>query len=460
MLSTTLIIGAVSVLASVVDASPCKPSSITTIVTTTETTSAGFSSETGTLSSSVETTTTADTSSSTGVPTTTAEGPLLTNAGFDDGTTAPWELISPRDDMLILGNAFDGPASGKVEFGIQNGQQYSNLILQKINKKALKEGSYSLEGRTRVDYFSEDGDGCSTIITACVRGSVGNFIPIRDSVKREIAEESVGDWHSSATTCTITKAMLDDDADINVVFGFNCANAGAYLDSVDFKPIGDAEATAVFSSDTTTIASSSDITTMMTTTAATTDGLTTVPEATSTTTTEDAGPTPLLINANFDLDTTEPWLSEDDQLTQPIAIGSYQPYQGPAYGKLNFGSDQGESYNNDIYQKVDTQLLKASSYQLAGFVRVDIASQNQFTDGCNAMAIMCTLGDPNSLNRVPGSVRTVSADSAEGEWTLLDTTCTFTEEMLSQYDYITVAFGFSCINAEANLDAVTFEQVL
>ncbi|KAL6912597.1 hypothetical protein FSHL1_010287 [Fusarium sambucinum] len=286
MLSKTLIIGAVAALASVADASPCKPSSATAIVTTTETTSAGFLSETGTLSSSIgtslsiseaETTTTAD-PSSTGVPTTTAEGPLLTNAGFDDGTTAPWELITPRDDILVLGNAFDGPSSGKVEFGIQDGQQYSNLILQKINKKALKEGSYSLEGRTRVDYFSEDGDGCSTIITACIRGSMGNFIPIRESVMRESAEESVGDWHQLATTCKITKAMLDDDLDINVLFGFYCANAGAYLDSVDFKPIEDTEATA------TTMASSSDITIMTTTTATTTDGLTTVPEATSSTT--------------------------------------------------------------------------------------------------------------------------------------------------------------------------------
>ncbi|RGP67945.1 hypothetical protein FSPOR_5606 [Fusarium sporotrichioides] len=496
MVSNKLVVAAFAVLASVANASPCKPSSTEAVtVSATETTSAGFTSKTETVSSTtvetsasvansdttteIETTakaseTTTDAISSTeasttvseGAATTTAvEGPLITNTGFDDGTTAPWELITEQGDTLALGSAFQGSASGKVEFGIKNGQQYSGLILQKINKKALKPGSYLLEGWTRVDYFSTDGDGCSSIITACIRGSMGNFIPIRDSIVRESAESSADDWHQTAVTCRITEEMLADDLPINVLFGFYCANSNAFLDSVEFKPIEGTETTAASNSETTTFIASSETaavtTTEPTTMATTTEGSTTVAEAATTTTTADAGPTPLLANANFDLGTTEPWLSSNDgSLFAPVMLRSDQPYQGPAYGELYFYNDNGESFSNSIYQKVDTQLLKASSYRLTGFVRVDLASNDIYSDGCNSMGVLCTLGDPNNLNRVPGSVKSVSAESAAGDWASLETTCTFTEQMLSQYDYITVSFGFNCLNSATDLDAVTFEEVV
>ncbi|KAF5227456.1 hypothetical protein FAUST_11760 [Fusarium austroamericanum] len=430
MVSNKLIGAAFAVLASLGNASPCKPSSTKAItVLTSETTTADFTSNTGTTFSISSETSTSDgeketntgtttdatsstevsTSASEGATTTTiAEGPLLSNAGFDDGTTAPWEIITTHDDTLVLGRAFQGSASGKIEFGIEDGRQYYNSI-----------------GRTVVDYFSDDGDGCSIVITACAKGSLGSYAFIPGSIIRESAEKSVGNWHQTVTTCKFTQEMLAENADISVVFGFKCANAAVYLDSVEFKPIEGTDTTTVSNSETTTITTTTETTTM----AATTEGSATIADTVTTTTTADTGPTPLLVNANFDLGTTEPWLSSDG-FTDSVGLGSPNPYQGPAYGTLQFTDDRGESYNNYIYQKVDTQLLMASSYHLTGFVRVDLASQDISSDGCNSMGVLCTLGDPNNLNRVPGSVQSVSADSAEGEWAVLETTCTFTEQML------------------------------
>ncbi|KAF0636560.1 hypothetical protein FPSE5266_06698 [Fusarium pseudograminearum] len=264
MVSNKLIVSAFAVLASMANASPCKPSS--TVISTTETTSAGFTSNTETASATIvetstfvtETETAAETTadatstieasttvSEAATTTTTVDGPLITNAGFEDGTTAPWELISEKDDNLVLaGGAYEGTALGKVEFGVKDGAQYGNIIMQKINKKVLVPGSYSLEGWTRVDYFSETGDGCSNIIAACLRGSVGGIIPVPGSAVRKSAESAVEDWYQIATTCTITQDMIDADLPINVVFGFNCAEAGAYLDSVELKLIDGTETPA------------------------------------------------------------------------------------------------------------------------------------------------------------------------------------------------------------------------
>src|SRR6478735_8270004 len=174
MVSNKLIVAAFAALASVANASPCKPSSTKAITTSaTETASAGFTSKTSTGSSTSVETNTAITESETvtesetaatealsteasttvaesATTTTTVDEPLLTNAGFDDGTTAPWQLLTQHQDTLVLGRALQGSASGKVQFGTEAGSQYSNIIIQKINKKSLKTGSYVLEGRTRV----------------------------------------------------------------------------------------------------------------------------------------------------------------------------------------------------------------------------------------------------------------------------------------------------------------------
>ncbi|KAF4958789.1 hypothetical protein FGADI_2133 [Fusarium gaditjirri] len=211
------------------------------------------------------------------------------------------------------------------------------------------------------------------------------------------------------------------------------------------------ESTTVVSSSDTTLATSSEATTVP----ATTEGTTTVAESATSTTTAEAEPTELLINGNFDLGTADPWLSVNDA----IQLGSSSPYEGPSYALLQFGISDGESYNNYVYQKIDKSLLKTGVYHLSAHVRVDFATNTQFGDGCNAMSIGCSYGDPMNLNRVQGSTVTVSADDAAGQWAPLDTTCSLTEDKLSQYGYVSVAVGFSCANAEANVDAVTFEEV-
>jgi hypothetical protein len=216
------------------------------------------------------------------------------------------------------------------------------------------------------------------------------------------------------------------------------------------------ETTTVVSNSDTTVATSSEATTVPTTTEAST---TVAESATTTTTTAEAEPTELLINGNFDLGTEDPWLStlgSDD----PVQLGSDEPYHGPAYGLLQFGISDGEAYNNYVHQIIDNSRVKAGAYHLSAQVRVDFATNTQFGDGCNSMSIGCYYMDPSNLVRVPGSLVSVSADDAAGQWTPLDTTCSFTQQKLSQYGYVSVAIGFSCANALANVDAVAFEEVV
>ncbi|PNP82769.1 hypothetical protein FNYG_04000 [Fusarium nygamai] len=476
MVSNKLIVAAFAALTSVANASPCKPS-FTKTITTSATETAGSSTyvetrtsitESETVTESETATTTTDTTTETlsteasttvaesATTTTSVDEPLLTNAGFEDGTTAPWQLLTEHEDALVLGSGFQSPASGKVQFEANGGAQYANLIIQKINKQALKAGSYDLQGRTRVDSYSQSGDGCSVIIAACLIGSGENSVIVPASVARASAENSASDWSQIETTCTFTDEMIARDADISVVFGFSCSNSGAYLDAVELKP-----AAAIPNTDTTTVATNTETSMAITTTAATTEatsteGSTIATEIATTSTAADADPTPVLINSSFDLDTNEPWLSTR---SEGISRDTDDPFEGPASGRLNFGIDSGSSYWNYFYQKIDTKDLKAASYRLAGSIRVDYYTNSIDGDGCNTLALGCTLGDPNNLNRVQGSTVMGSPSGAVNNWVPLDTTCTLTEEMLSQYDYVSVTFGFSCANVGANLDAVTFAEV-
>ncbi|KAG5805460.1 hypothetical protein H9Q74_010220 [Fusarium xylarioides] len=126
MVSNKLIVAAFAALASVANAGPCKPSvtkAITTSATDTaasstyvETSTAVTESETVTGSETVTTATDATTeASSTEASTTVAESatttmsvddPLLTNADFEDDTTAPWQLLTEHEDTLVLGSGF------------------------------------------------------------------------------------------------------------------------------------------------------------------------------------------------------------------------------------------------------------------------------------------------------------------------------------------------------------------
>ncbi|KAG5794888.1 hypothetical protein H9Q69_006059 [Fusarium xylarioides] len=213
------------------------------------------------------------------------------------------------------------------------------------------------------------------------------------------------------------------------------------------------ESTTVLSSSDTIILASSEATTAPTTT----EGTTTVAESATTTTTAEAEPTELLINGNFDLGTVNPWLSDNE----PIELGSSSPYEGPAYARLSFGvSEEGESVNNRVYQKIDKSLLKAGVYQLSARLRVDIATNSQRNDGCNAMAVGCYYRDPSNIVPVQGGSITTSANAANNQWSPLSITCSLTQDKLDQYGYLSVSIGFSCANAEGNVDAVTFKEVV
>ncbi|KAF5721551.1 hypothetical protein FGLOB1_202 [Fusarium globosum] len=254
-------------------------------------------------------------------------------------------------------------------------------------------------------------------------------------------ETSTAVTEIETTTVTDTTTTLTEDA-----------TSTSALVSEASTTIAVSESTTVASSSDTTLATSSEATTAPTTT----DGTTTVVESATTTTTAEAEPTELLINGNFDLGTVSPWLSAND----PIQLGSSSPYEGPAYARLQFAIDDGESYNNYVYQKIDKSLLKAGTYRLAAQLRVDGASDNMYDDGCNAMAVVCYYGDPSNVVPVQGGANTVSANAAVQQWTPLSTTCSLRQDKLDQYGYLSVAIGFSCANAEGDVDAVTFEEVV
>ncbi|KAF5576955.1 hypothetical protein FPANT_10688 [Fusarium pseudoanthophilum] len=483
MVSNKLIVAAFAALASVANASPCKPPfTKATTTSATETTGSSTYVETSTSITESQTVTGSETATATtdattealsteasttvaesATTTTSVDEPLLTNAGFEDGTTAPWQLLTEHEDALVLGSGFQSPASGKVQFEANGGAQYADLIIQNINKQLLKAGSYDLQGRTRVDSYSQSGDGCSVIIAACLTGSGENSVIVPASMARASAENSAGDWSLIETTCTFTDEMIAGDDDISVVFGFSCSNSGAYIDAVELKPaavIPNTDTTTV-ATDTTTAATNTETSMTITTTEATTEatsteGSTIATETATTTTAADADPTPLLINSSFDLDTTEPWLS-----IGPEAVNrdTTSPFEGPASGRLEFVIDNGASYANYIYQAIETKDLKAASYRLAGSIRVDYYTSSVTGDGCNTFTLGCTVGDPNYLDFIQESTVVGSPDGAVNTWLPLDTTCTLTEEMLSQYDYVSVTFGFNCANVGANVDAVTFVEV-
>ncbi|KNA98338.1 hypothetical protein FOXG_02708 [Fusarium oxysporum f. sp. lycopersici 4287] len=141
--------------------------------------------ETSTVATSIETTTAIATTESstiisetTTATTTTAEGEptYLINPNFDDGTTAPW-IVAPNSNPFGLSSqSYQGPASGRQVFGAGPGYPYSNVFYQKIDKKLLKAGAYSLKGYVHVDqYITDDSiNGCSYIAASCVAGPPGN----------------------------------------------------------------------------------------------------------------------------------------------------------------------------------------------------------------------------------------------------------------------------------------------
>ncbi|KAL5621102.1 hypothetical protein FOBRF1_004348 [Fusarium oxysporum] len=197
--------------------------------TTTVSTETTISAETSTIASEAETSTTetegattttaeGETSTTTTATTTTAEGEptYLINPSFDDGTTAPW-IVTPYSNAFSLSSqSYQGPASGRQVFGAGPGYPYENMFYQKIDKKLLKAGTYSLKGYVHVDQYIDDDNinGCSYISASCVAGPPENL-----------------------QSCRFTEQDLSRYDQFGVAFGFTCYNTGVNLDAVTFGPV-------------------------------------------------------------------------------------------------------------------------------------------------------------------------------------------------------------------------------
>ncbi|KAF5650740.1 hypothetical protein F52700_282 [Fusarium sp. NRRL 52700] len=201
--------------------------------------------ETSTVATSIETTTAiATTESSTIVSqtttatTTTAEGEptYLINPNFDDGTTAPW-IVAPNPNAFSLSSqSYQGPASGRQVFGAGPGYQYSNGFYQKIDKKLLKAGTYTLKGYVRADqYITDDSiNGCSFITANCVAGPPGN--PEKTFSFSGVGANAALDWFLMTTSCPITEQDLSQYDQFGITFEFTCYYSGVNLDAVTFGP--------------------------------------------------------------------------------------------------------------------------------------------------------------------------------------------------------------------------------
>ncbi|KAL2675428.1 hypothetical protein Neosp_011613 [[Neocosmospora] mangrovei] len=198
----------------------------------------------------------------------------------------------------------------------------------------------------------------------------------------------------------------------------------------------------------TTVETSSTFTTL--TTIATTS---TTVETSSGTTTAQVVPTNLVSNPEFD-DGLQPWQAipypdQDLFLTD-------DSYKTENAARLHFESKSGSAFTNYLYHRIEKSLLKAGSYALEGFVKVD--SPGDEGEGCTRAVAACLVG-PIGLTEAILNVGVLPATAAENQWAKILTICDVTEEKLEEIDDFGVAIGFECINTNAYLDSVSFKAV-
>ncbi|KAJ4329168.1 hypothetical protein N0V84_000293 [Fusarium piperis] len=170
-------------------------------------------------------------------------------------------------------------------------------------------------------------------------------------------------------------------------------------------------------------------------------------------TTAEVVPTNLVTNPEFDQG-LQPWqaipypdqdlsLTDDSYRTEKAAL-------------LHFESKSGSPFTNYLYHRIDKSLLKAGSYALEGFVKVD--SPGDEGEGCTRAVVACLVG-PIGLTEAILNVGVLPATFAEGRWAKIMTVCDVTEEKLDEIDDFGVAVGFECFNTNAYLDSVSFKEV-
>ncbi|KAJ4146428.1 hypothetical protein NW754_001893 [Fusarium falciforme] len=207
---------------------------------------------------------------------------------------------------------------------------------------------------------------------------------------------------------------------------------------------------------TSTVAESSSTLTTLTTIATT---LTTVETSSGTTsaqttsTTAEVVPTNLVTNPEFD-DGLQPWQAipyPDQDLS--LTDDSYKTQKA---ARLHFEFKSGSPFTNYLYHRIDKSLLKAGSYALEGFVKVD--SPGDEGEGCTRAVAACLVG-PIGLTEAILNVGVLPATFAESRWAKISTICDVTEEKLEEIDDFGVAIGFECFNTNAYLDSVSFKAV-
>ncbi|UPK97993.1 hypothetical protein LCI18_008928 [Fusarium solani-melongenae] len=203
---------------------------------------------------------------------------------------------------------------------------------------------------------------------------------------------------------------------------------------------------------TSTVAESSSTLTTLTTIATTSTTIGTS-SAQTTSTTAQVVPTNLVTNPEFD-DGLQPWqaipypdqdlsLTDDSHKTEKAA-------------RLHFESKSGSPFTNYLYHRIDKSLLKAGSYALEGFVKVDPSGDEG--EGCTRAVAACLVG-PIGFTEAILNVGVLPALFAEGRWATISTICEVTEEKLDEIDDFGVAIGFECFNTNAYLDSVSFKAV-
>ncbi|KAI1017856.1 hypothetical protein LB504_003762 [Fusarium proliferatum] len=192
-----------------------------------------------------------------------------------------------------------------------------------------------------------------------------------------------------------------------------------------------------------------------TTAVAITESSTIVSETTTaTTTTAEEEPT-YLTNLDFEDGTTAPWIVAPYSNLFSL---SAQSQEGAASGRQLFGTANGpgSEYRNYFYQRLDKRLLTAGHYSLKGYARVDRLIDDDSNYGCSSVSANCLVGPPDNLQNLPGQGLSLSANGFYPDWNLINSGCTFTEEVLAQNDQFGIAFGFTCLGTGVNVDTVSF----
>ncbi|KAH7273429.1 hypothetical protein B0J15DRAFT_477124 [Fusarium solani] len=255
---------------------------------------------------------------------------------------------------------------------------------------------------------------------------------------------------SSTTAATSTSVTIETDSTTT-----SGTVSSAETSSTTAETLSGTTSASSVETTSTAAESSSTLTTLTTiaTTSTTVETSSGTTSAQTTSTTAEVVPTNLVTNPEFN-DGLQPWQAipypdQDLFLTD-------DSYKTEKAARLYFESKSGSPFTNYLYHRIDKSLLKAGSYALEGFVKVD--SPGDEGEGCTRAVAACLVG-PIGLTEAILNVGVLPATFAESRWAKISTICDVTEEKLEEIDDFGVAIGFECFNTNAYLDSVSFKAV-